>query len=105
MNRNQVRAAMADSLVLPMSVMDSEQWRGMPLVSRVVLWDLMPQACSARPREILPSRAVSFSEQLKCRRALIDLIERGPIVRTMTRPDRYALNFPPYSEYPHSGRQ
>ena len=102
MRKYEMRAAMEESFLMPDSVGD--EWRAAPLNSKVVFMSFFHQVWNARPRELRPDVARDLPNRLKVRKALDDLVGRGLIVQTLTRPDRYALNFPPYSEYPHSGR-
>lgn len=102
MKKHEMRAAMKENFLLPDSV--SDECRAASLNSKAVFMSFWPQIWNARPRELRPDVARDLPNRLKVRKALADLVERGLIVKTLTKPDRYALNFPPYSEYPHSGR-
>lgn len=57
-----------------------------------------PQAWNTRPRELRPDVGRDLPNRLKVRKALADLVQRGLIVQTQTKPDRYALNFPSYAK-------
>lgn len=100
-----MRAAMQDNFILYDSVVQSAEWRKMPEASYGVLWDLILQVYEPRPRELRFTKIdARIGSPLKVRKALADLVDRGLIVQTLTKPNRYALNFPPYSEYLQPGR-
>lgn len=104
LKKYEIRAAMKENFLLPDSVMQIEEWRGAPQYSRMVFVNFFHQVWNARPRELRPDVSRDLPSRLKVRKALAYLVDRELIVKTLTKPDRYALNFPPYSEYPHSGR-
>ncbi|AAO53838.1 hypothetical protein [Pseudomonas syringae group genomosp. 3] len=98
LKKYQIRAAMKDHLIMPISIMRSRAWKGAPQYSRMVLVSFFHQIWDARPRELRPDVDRDLPSQLKVRKALANLVERGLIVKTLTKPDRYALNFPPYDK-------
>ncbi|WP_397450849.1 hypothetical protein [Pseudomonas sp. NA-150] len=97
LKKYEIRAAMKEYFLVPDSIMRGAEWRKAPQYSRMVLVSFFHQIWDARPRELRPDVSGEVP-QLKLRKALADLVERGLIVKTLTKPDRYALNFPPYAQ-------
>lgn len=98
LKKYEIRAAMKDNFLMPDSVMVNPEWRKAPEYSLMVFVSFFHQVWNARPRELRPDVGRDLPNRLKVRKALADLVERGLIVKTLTRPDRYALNFPPYDK-------
>lgn len=98
LKKYEIRAAMRDNFIMPDSIMCSAEWRKAPEYSQMVFMSFFHQVWSTRPRELRPDVARDLPNRLKVRKALADLVERGLIVKTLTKPDRYALNFPPYDK-------
>jgi|GEM_PF-4919542 len=96
LKKYEIRAAMKENFLMPDFVGD--KWQSVPLDSKAVFMSFWPQVWNVRPRELRPDVARDMPNRLKVRKALTDLVERGLIVRTLTKPDRYALNFPPYTK-------
>jgi len=104
LKKYEIRAAMKENFIVPDSVMSSDAWRGASVNSRMVFMSFFHQVWNARPRELRPDVSRDVPSRLKVRKALSDLVGRGLIVKTLAKPDRYALNFPPYSEHQRPGR-
>lgn len=98
LKKYEIRAAMKHNFIMPGSIMRSREWRKSPEYSLMVFVSFFHQVWNDRPRELRPDVARDLPNRLKVRKALADLVERGLIVRTLTKPDRYALNFPPYAK-------
>ncbi|RMV78473.1 hypothetical protein [Pseudomonas amygdali] len=89
---------MKDNFLMPDWVMSPDNWHGANFNSRIVFMSFFHQVWNARSRELRPDVARDLPSRLKVRKALADLVERGLIVKTLTKPNRYALNFPPYDK-------
>lgn len=98
LKKYEIRAAMKENFIMPNSMMRSAEWRKAPEYSRMVFVSFFHQVWNTRPRELRPDVSRDLPNRLKVRKALADLVERGLIVKTRTKPDRYALNFPPYTK-------
>lgn len=99
MTKQQIREAMKDNVILLDSVTQSKEWRLMPGDSLSVIMGMLAKTDQLRVDELRPHQHyVALLSPLKLRKALSDLVERGLIVRTLTKADRYALNFPPYAK-------
>jgi hypothetical protein len=96
LKKYEIRAAMKENFLFPDSA--SDEWRAAPLNAKTVFMSFWPQVWNTRPRELRPDVSRDLPNRLKVRKALADLVERGLIVKTLTKPDRYALNFPPYAK-------
>lgn len=98
LKKYEIRAAMKENFLMPDWVMSPDNWRCTNFNSKIVFMSFFHQVWNARPRELRPACAMDLPSRLKVRKALADLVERGLIVRTLTKPDCYALNFPPYAK-------
>jgi len=98
LKKYEIRAAMKENFIMPDWIMSPDNWCGASVNSRVVFMSFFHQVWNTRPRELRPDVARDLPNRLKVRKALADLVDRGLIVKTLTKPDRYALNFPPYAK-------
>ncbi|WP_122574942.1 hypothetical protein [Pseudomonas viridiflava] len=98
LKKYEIRAAMKNNFLMPDSIMASPEWRKAPEYSLMVFVSFFHQVWNARPGELRPDVARDLPSRLKVRKALADLVERGLIIRTLTKADRYALNVPPYDK-------
>jgi hypothetical protein len=98
LKKYEIRAAMKENFLIPDWVMSPDSWRGASANSRMTFLSFFHQVWNTRSRELRPDVARDIPSRLKVRKALDDLVQRDLIVRTLTKPDRYALNFPPYAK-------
>lgn len=99
MTNREMKTAMKENIVMPDSVFASREWKRMPLATKGVMYCLLSDMAARDNDKLRVTVAACNGEltPLRLHRALKDLAERGLIVQTLSRPNRYKLNFPPYA--------